>query len=51
MPTDYTQREPRGFGIEPWGDPTDPESVKEDKEFRIQGWGDPLTQFTRYTDD
>ena len=39
--TEYTQVEPRGFGRQPFGDPSD-----RDKETRTKGFGDPKTKYT-----
>jgi hypothetical protein len=46
MATEYTQLEPKGFGISGWG-----QDDNEDKEFRTDGFGDNITVYTEYTDD
>lgn len=44
--TEHIQTEPRGFGIQAFGNPD-----SEDKEFRTEGFGDEVTLHRSYTDD
>ena len=46
--TDWTIREPRGFGNQPFGKPT---SQEEDKEYKTDGFGDKKTIYTTPSDD
>lgn len=48
--TEYTRREPRGFGAPPFGDPTETALIDE-KEFRMDGFGDVTTKYTEYEND
>jgi len=46
--TQWTQLEPMGFGLSPFGDPTEIESGLK---IHIRGFGDPTTKWTEHTGD
>jgi hypothetical protein len=48
--TKYYDREPRGWGNQPWGQ-KHAGGVNDDKEYRTKGWGDKKTRYQTEGDD